>query len=492
MTAAITLLGTATFNTSSGTKTVTATPAAGDQIIIITAHSGNTAATAPTDNNSGGAGTYTLLETAVKATSADTMKAWARDALIVSGTSTVFTHAPGASTGGGLAVLKVTGVEKLGSALEVQSAKQDNQAAATPAPVFGAAPKTTNAVIGAVFNGTNVAGLTPRTNFTELTDVGYNTPASGLEVMSRNSGETATTQTWGGASASAFCSLVVEVNAALTHTNTGTLTGPGSTIAGTAAHVAKHATSGALTGQGSSISGTAAHKSNHPTSGALTGSGSSIAGTAARTRVHATSGALTGAGSAIAGTAARTRVHATSGALTGQLGSIVGSADRVSGSIVSHATSGALVGSGSSITGTAARERIHTSSGALTGQLSSISGAAARTRVHATSGALTGSGSSVSGVAARTRAHATSGILAGAGAVIAGSAARVGAIITHSTSGNIIGAGSVINGVAARKVVHDCNGDIEGGGAALSNRLMMELHSGRPLRTLSNRVAVLL
>lgn len=55
--AAATLLGTATFTTASGSKTVTATPAVGDLIIIVCAHTGNTVVgIAPTDNNSDGLG----------------------------------------------------------------------------------------------------------------------------------------------------------------------------------------------------------------------------------------------------------------------------------------------------------------------------------------------------------------------------------------------------------------------------------------------------
>jgi hypothetical protein len=211
--AAVTLLGTATFNTSNGTKTVTATPAVGDLIVIITAHTGNTADTTPTDDNA--SGTYVRIDGALKNTSADKMNIYIRTALITNAASTIFTHAPGTTSGGGLAVLKVTGMSKVGSAASVQTAKQENQAAATPAPVFGTAPLTGNPVIGAVFNATNPATMTPRTNFTERADVGYNTPASGLEVMSRDSGETATTQTWGSASGSAFSSIVIELDTSL-------------------------------------------------------------------------------------------------------------------------------------------------------------------------------------------------------------------------------------------------------------------------------------
>ena len=190
MAATVSILGTATFNTTSGTKTVAATPAVGDLIVLVVAHSGNTATTAPTDNNAGGGGTYTLVNTAVKATSADTMKVWVRNALITSATSTTFTTAPGTTTGGGLVVLDIQGMDKVGSAAIVRSAIQSNQAAGgTPAPVLGATPSITNPIIGAVFNATNPATMTPRANYTEIADVGYNTPATGLEVISRNSGE---------------------------------------------------------------------------------------------------------------------------------------------------------------------------------------------------------------------------------------------------------------------------------------------------------------
>jgi hypothetical protein len=207
---AVTLLGSATFSTASGTKTVTATPAVGDLIVIITAHTGNLSTASPTDDNS--SGTYTRITGARKASSADAVQVFVRDALIGSAVSTVFTHAPGTSSGGGLAVLKVTGMTATGAAAVIQSAIQENQASGgTPAPVFGAAPSAANAIIGAVFNATSPATMTPRTNFTERADVGYSSPTTGLEVMSRDSGETATTQTWGSASGSAFSSLVIEL-----------------------------------------------------------------------------------------------------------------------------------------------------------------------------------------------------------------------------------------------------------------------------------------
>lgn len=216
--AAVTLLGTQTLNTSSGTKTVVATPAVGDVIVIVTAHTGNTSAAAPTDNNSGGAGgagSYTRLATCVKASSADTLSLWIRESKIGSASSTTFTHAPGTSSGGGLGVFKITGMSRAGFTAFRQAAVQSNQGAATPTPVLSVAALTGNPLIGAVFNATSPAGMTARSSpaWSERFDVGYSTPTTGLETMTIDSGETGTSIAWGSSSASAFCSLVVELNA---------------------------------------------------------------------------------------------------------------------------------------------------------------------------------------------------------------------------------------------------------------------------------------
>ncbi len=209
--AAITLLG-SIFDTNSGTHTVTATPAVGDLIVIVTMASGNTSAATCTDNNSSGA--YATVTTAKKLTNVDTMTIQVRTTLIAAASSTIFTHAPGTSTGGGIAVYKVTGMNKLGAAAAVQSAIQENIASGTPAPVMGAAVNTQNPVITAVMNGTNVSGLTARTSpaYTRDTNLGYNTPSNGMCTTHVDSGETGTTLTWGSSSASAFCSIAVELD----------------------------------------------------------------------------------------------------------------------------------------------------------------------------------------------------------------------------------------------------------------------------------------
>lgn len=211
---AIALAGIAvTNNTSSGTKSATFTPAVGNLIVVLTAHTGYTGSTAPTDDQGG---TYSLVTTATKNASADRMQVWIRTALVSSAVAHAISHAPGTTTGGGIWITRWSGISAIGAGAARQSAKQDNQSAATPAPAFATAALSTNATITAVFNATNPAGLTQPTNYTDRGALGYASPTTGWQLATRSSGETGTTITWGSSSGSAFCSVAVELSADLT------------------------------------------------------------------------------------------------------------------------------------------------------------------------------------------------------------------------------------------------------------------------------------
>jgi hypothetical protein len=213
---------TAKFRTSaagggtSGTtdRTVAITPAVGDLFIAFCVASVNTQ-TAPTmtDNNSG---TYSLITTAQKATSADTMSVFVRNQFLANTTSTTLTCATGSNTAGEIVVVAVTGMSQTGSNAIRQSNRQENQASGgTPAPAFSSAALTDNMTLGAIFNATNPATMTTPTNWTERQDVGQATPTTGLEVVTRDSGFTGTTVTWGSTSGSAFSSIIVELDASV-------------------------------------------------------------------------------------------------------------------------------------------------------------------------------------------------------------------------------------------------------------------------------------
>lgn len=168
---------------------------------------------------------------------------------------------------------------------------------------------------------------------------------------------------------------------------------------------------------------------DHPATGTLTGQGSTVVGSAARASAsvtHATTGVLTGTSSTLVGSANRTRVMTTTGTLTGPGSTLAGSADRQDApASVEHTTSGVLVGPGSLIVGSASNYTVHGSSAVLVGAGSAVVGSAARYRAMASTGALTGAGAVLAGDAARSGApavHETSGTLTGPGSVLGGSA----------------------------------------------------------------------
>lgn len=209
----ITHLGT-TFNTTAGNKTVVATPAVGDLIVVILCCTGKAAgSTNITDNN--GSGTYSLVGSSQTGFSTTgLLEVWIRDTFITSAVSTTFTANEASSTGGGLSVFKATSMLRTGvNALKQFVGDSGRTAASTPAPAFIAAVDTNNPVLAGVGCGTNSTTIvTPPASFTEAFDGGYNTPATGLETCFSNSGFTGTTLTWGSTVASAYADVAVELD----------------------------------------------------------------------------------------------------------------------------------------------------------------------------------------------------------------------------------------------------------------------------------------
>lgn len=204
---------------------------------------------------------------------------------------------------------------------------------------------------------------------------------------------------------------------------------------------------------------------DHPATGTLTGQGSTVVGSASRTPAsvsHSTSGTLTGQGATIVGSANNFTSHSTSGVLTGQGSSITGDADHEVGS-VPHISEGVLTGPGSTIAGSANRTRVHTSSGVLTGSGSTVAGDADHEELaipHLATGVLTGQGSTIAGNATRFRSHETTGVLTGSGSAVAGNATHV---LNHSTTGSLTGQGSVIAGYADRSSIYPDPADVRDG-----------------------------
>lgn len=188
------------------------TPAAGDLLIAFVVASGTVATGTMTDSQSLG---FTKVTSALKASSVDTVYAFVSNNLAANSSMTVTFDCTGdAATGAVIFVASVSGMLRAGLNAIAQSAIQENQAASgTPAPAFTNAVNTNNPTLGSVGNGSNPAGMTPPSSWTEdaAGDTGYNTPPTGGEYAFRNSGFTGTTITWGSTSATAFGAIILEL-----------------------------------------------------------------------------------------------------------------------------------------------------------------------------------------------------------------------------------------------------------------------------------------
>jgi hypothetical protein len=215
-----------TWNTTAGNKTVTATPAVGDLIVVVAGTSGLSGGTTNvTDNNS--SGTYSQVDTdRTGFSTTGTLTIWVRTSFITSASSTIFTAAQTGSTGGGLAVFRISGMPRAGvTAVRSNGGVSSGTGGTTPAPVLSSTPLIINPIIAAVANGSSPAGITPRSSpsYSEAQDNGYPSPATGLETSYLNSGETSATITHGGTSVTNYATVAIELSSATYGVSTSTI-----------------------------------------------------------------------------------------------------------------------------------------------------------------------------------------------------------------------------------------------------------------------------
>lgn len=187
------------------------TPAANDLLVVFVTASG-TVTNAPTMTDSQGLG-FTLVAYGLKNGSADMVYCFVAKALAAASSMTVtFDCTLDAATGAVIQVARVSGMTLVGARAVRQYAVLENQASGTPAPAFSLSCLTGNPTLGLIGNSTNAAGMTAPTSWTEKDDTGYATPTTGAEYVSRDSGFTGTTVTWGSSSASAFGAIILELD----------------------------------------------------------------------------------------------------------------------------------------------------------------------------------------------------------------------------------------------------------------------------------------
>ena len=217
-----------TWNTTAGNKTVVATPALNDLIVVV--HGISTWASGDdsviTDNNSDGLGVYTKYGTSAAplANGGGTTGAlWfsVRNALIGSATSTTFTATNTGDTGGGLTVLRFSGMSRVGAQAVLQSIGENNATESPPTITFGATTDTNNPVILACMGEDNPLAITPPTGFTEADDTGWATPTTGIEVCWDDAGNTATLFSWTGGATTDHCEIGIELDTSAAPTTSG-------------------------------------------------------------------------------------------------------------------------------------------------------------------------------------------------------------------------------------------------------------------------------
>ncbi len=210
-----------TWNTTAGNKTVAATPAVNDLIVVIHGISNWASGddSTITDNNADGNGVYTKIGASPLSTGGGTAGAlWIsiRNSLIGSGTSTTFTATNTGDTGGGLTVMRFSGMTKTGATAAKQNVGESSQTENPPSITFGAATLTANPIVLGVFGEDNPAGVTPPTGFTEAVDTGWTIPTSGIEVCWDDAGNTASSYSWSGGALTDHNEVGVELDSSAT------------------------------------------------------------------------------------------------------------------------------------------------------------------------------------------------------------------------------------------------------------------------------------
>lgn len=189
------------------------TPTVGSLQFVFATVEGDTADRSLT--NSAGV-TFTQVRKELFRASASALYFYIADTLTPSAISQTVTI-NGSGSGSIIDVSEANGTPRLNRAGTVairQQAGQSNQAAAgTPSPSFSASTQPFGFVLGAVANATNPAGLTMPTDFVgEIADTGYTTGAvHGLETTA-GTPPSLTTVTWASTSASAFATIIIEID----------------------------------------------------------------------------------------------------------------------------------------------------------------------------------------------------------------------------------------------------------------------------------------
>ncbi len=188
------------------------TPSADDLLIVVVAATATTIGAASISSSAGT--TFTLVNSAVKNTSADILGMWVANSFSTNTSQTVtFDCASDGATGASITVWRIVGMLRTGASAIRQSGKTDNVPAFELAQVTGLTTTLTeNVMLGAYASASNPADIGAPTSWTETNDSGFSPPTTGKQVAFRNSGHIATTVVWTNTPLTAFCVLAAELD----------------------------------------------------------------------------------------------------------------------------------------------------------------------------------------------------------------------------------------------------------------------------------------
>lgn len=188
-------------------------PAANDLLVVF--FMGNTSD--PTAINSSVAGqSFSLLATYIETTKISLAIA---NMFSTNATQSVTVVFGSAQQGLGIFVCRVAGMKRSGpnavrrvNGVAQIASTQDVIGGTAPTLTFPAATLTGNPILASVVNRLNPAALTAPATFVEQGDTGYSTPTLGGEYITKDSGYTSATITWGATTSTAWTSLGVELD----------------------------------------------------------------------------------------------------------------------------------------------------------------------------------------------------------------------------------------------------------------------------------------
>jgi len=218
-----------TVNNAVGTGFTTGafTPAAGDLLAVMVVTSSTTPITLTLSNSNG------LTFSSSYGDSNDNFNTASRntflfiaDQLASAVNQTCTLTCSGTSNGAVISIARISSMSRTGANAVRQNAVTTQAFGATPAPAFGVSVLTSNPTLGFLGNALNPSGITPPTGWTEQNNTGYNSNGitAGSEYVTRDSGFSGTTVTWGSASGSKSATIIAEFDASYTSTGQGSQT----------------------------------------------------------------------------------------------------------------------------------------------------------------------------------------------------------------------------------------------------------------------------